>query len=85
MQAKDVSVQEAVHGAKLLTTHLRSLRTEAKFDTFYDAVVSDCGSLTTEPTLPCQRKRPKRFEDGASPHTYLTPKDGHRRVLKCVN
>lgn len=70
LQAKDVTVQEAVHGAKLLTTHLRSLRNEAKFDTFYNAVVSDCGSLTTEPTLPRQRKRPRRFEDGASPHTY---------------
>ena len=80
LKAKDVSVQEAIHGAQLLTTHLQSLRTEEKFDTFYDAVVSDCGSLTTEPTLPRQRKRPKRFEDGASPHTYLTPKDRHRHM-----
>ena len=31
LQAKDVSVQEAVHGAKLLTTHLRSLRTKVLF------------------------------------------------------
>lgn len=59
LQSKDVSVQEAVHGAKLLATHLRSLRNEAKFDTFYNAVVSESGSLKTEPALPCQRKRPK--------------------------
>ena len=80
LQAKDVSVQEAVHGAKLLAAHLRSLRNEAKFDTFYGAVLSQSGSLTTEPALPRQRKRPKRFEDGASPHTYQTPKDRHRHM-----
>ena len=80
LQAKDITVQEALHGAKLLVTHLRSLRSEAKFDTFYDAVISDCGSLTTEPTLPRRRKRPKRFEDGASPHVYETPKDRHRHM-----
>ena len=29
LQAKDITVQEALHGAKLLVTHLRSLRSEA--------------------------------------------------------
>ena len=67
LQATDISVQEAVHGAELLTAHLRSLRSEAKFDAFYDAIVSDSGSLTTEPTHPHQRKRPKQFDDGSSP------------------
>ena len=28
-------------------------------------------------TLPHRRKKPKRLDDGASPHTYETPKDRH--------
>ena len=75
LHAKDISVQEAVCGAELLTTHLRSLRSEDKFDIFYDEIVSERGSLTSEPTLPRPRKRPKRFDDGSNPHTYQTPND----------
>ena len=39
MQAKDITIQEAINGAKLLTTHFKSLRNEAKFDFFYDRVI----------------------------------------------
>ena len=80
LQATDISVQEAVHGAELFTAHLRSLRSEAKFDAFYNAIVSDSGSLTTQPTLSRQRKRPKQFDDGSSPHAYKTPRDRHRHM-----
>ena len=31
IQAKDITVQEAVRGAQLFTTHLSSMRNEAKF------------------------------------------------------
>ena len=80
IQAKDITVQEAVCGAQLLTAYLRSLRDESKFDSFYDAVIRECVELTAEPTLPRRRKRPRRFDDGASPHTYETPKDRHRHM-----
>lgn len=80
LQAKDTTVQEAVRGSRLLTTHLRSLRDESKFDSFYDTVVRESGELTAEPTLPRRRKMPKRFDDGATPHTYATPKDRHRHM-----
>ena len=73
IQAKDITVQEAVRGAQLLIKHLRSIRNESKFDNFYNELIRDCEGLTAEPTLPRQRKRPKRFEDGVSPHTYSTP------------
>ena len=76
LQAKGISVQEA----ELLTTHLQSLRSEAKFYIFYDEMVSGSGSLTSEPTLPRPRKKPKRFDDGSNPHTYQTPKDRLRHM-----
>ena len=74
-QAKDITVQEALRGAQLLSTYLRALRSETKFDSFYNAVIVDCGELTEPPTLPRPRKRPKRFDDGASSHTYNTPNE----------
>ena len=46
----------------------------------YTEVIRDCVGLTAEPTLPHQRKRSKRFDDGASPHTYETPKDRHHHM-----
>ena len=53
------------------------MRNEAKFDSFYSEVIHDSINLTAEPTLPRQRKRPRRLDDGASPHRYETPKDRH--------
>ncbi|XP_065900823.1 zinc finger MYM-type protein 1-like [Dysidea avara] len=80
IQAKDVTVQEAVRGAQLLITHLNSMRNEARFNSFYSEVMRESVNLTAEPTLPRQRKRPRRIDDGASSHIYETPKDRHRRM-----
>lgn len=80
IQAKDITVQEAVCGAQLLKTHLGSMRNEAKFDAFYSEVILDSINLTSEPALPCQRKRPRTLDDGASPHRYKTLKDRHRHM-----
>ena len=38
LQAKDITVQEAINGAKLLTTLLTSLRNEVRFNIFHDRV-----------------------------------------------
>jgi len=80
IQAKDITVQEAVRGAQLLIRHLSSMRNEAKFDSFYSEVIRKSVDLTAEPTLPRQRKRPRRLDDGASSHTYEMPKDRHRHM-----
>ena len=44
IQAKDITVQEAVHGAQFFKIHLRN---EAKFDSFYSEVIRDSANLTT--------------------------------------
>ncbi len=72
LQAKDITIQEAVKKAKLLTSHLKSLRNKAKFDHFYDGVYQDSESLTNEPCLPRNRKAPRRY-DGESSHQYDDP------------
>ena len=46
LQAKNITVQEAVRGANLLVSHLQSLRTDAKYNAFYEKVIR---SLTSEP------------------------------------
>ena len=78
LQAQNITVQEAVRGAKLLVSHLKSLRTDAKYNSFYEQVICASQGLTSEPTIPHQRKLPKRLDDGANPHVYLTPKDRFR-------
>ena len=80
LQAKDATVQEALHGADLLYSHLNSLRTEEKFNMFYDQVLQESATFTDEPTLPRTRKPPRRIDDGASPHVYRSPRDMHRHA-----
>ena len=50
LQAKDITVQESLNGGQLLANHFNSLRTETKFDHFYDQVVRDSQELTAEPS-----------------------------------
>ena len=80
LQAKDITVQEAINGAKLLTTHLMSLRNEVRFNIFYDRVCQDCRDLTEEPQLPRHRKRPRRLDEGAGTHQYQDPKERYRHA-----
>ena len=73
-------MQEAARGAQILRTHLSSMRNEAKFESFYSEVIHESVSPTAEPTLPRQSKRPRRLDDGATPHRYETPKDRYRHM-----
>lgn len=84
LQAKDITIQEAVTGASLLTTHMHSLRNEQKFDSFYEDVVKCSSNHTEEPCLRRYRKVPRRFDQGESPHIYSCPKD-RLHILKPWN
>jgi len=78
LQAKNITIQEATSGATLLISHLKSLRTESKFNTWYEEVLEKSSSLTEGPKLPRNRKMPRRLDEGTSPHCYLVPKDRYR-------
>ena len=80
LQAKDITVQEAINGAKLLTTHLLSLRNEVRFIIFYDRDCQDFRDLTENPQLPWYRKRPRRLDEGAGTHQYQDPKETYRHA-----
>ena len=76
LQSVDLTVQEALNGAKLLRTHLQSLRNDGYFNRFYESVCQDSTTFTDEPGLPRQRKLPRRYDGGESPkaryrHTYF--------------
>ena len=74
LQAVDITVQEALKGAELLIAHFKSLRDDACFDRFYDAVYQDSKDLTEEPCLSRHRKIPRRYDEGRQAHQYEEPK-----------
>lgn len=80
LQAKDITIQEAIHGAELLIRHLKCHRTESKFNLFYNQVIELSSNLTEPPMLPRYRKVPRRFDDGEGPHRYLEPKDRYHYI-----
>ncbi len=80
LQSIDITIQEATSGAQLLVKHLKSQRTESKFDTFYQHIVDQASSITEPPSLPRNRKAPRRFDAGQNPHQYSNPKDRFRHI-----
>lgn len=77
LQAKDLTIQEAI---KVLSSHFKSMRTEAKFNAFYTNVIHESSTLTEEPSLPRVRKLPRRLDDGSSAHVYDSPKNRYRHA-----
>lgn len=71
------TVQEAAQAATLTERRLRRLRSDEEYDRFYEQVVQSCQGLTEDPVLPRKRKIPKRLNDGADQHQYMTPTDYH--------
>ena len=49
----------------MLISHMNSLRTESKFNIFYEEVLEKSSSLTKEPKLPRNRTVPRRLDGGA--------------------
>ena len=80
LQAKDLTIQEAIRGAHLLCTHLTSLRTTESFSTFYATIRQESENLTEEPTLPRYRRASKRVDGGGSTHRYPNPIDRYRHI-----
>ena len=86
IQAKDITVQEAVRGAQLLIRYLSSMRNIAKFDSFYSEVIRESVDLTAEPTLPRQRKGPEGLTMVQVPtHMKCQKTDTATCILKQLN
>jgi len=51
IQVVNITVQEPMKAANVLTSHLCSIRNESTFNRFYDHVIHESQSLTVEPEL----------------------------------
>ena len=80
LQAKDTTIAEGSRGALLLRSHYTSLWSETAFNTFYHDVLESSSGLTDEPVLPRYRRIPRRIDEGALPHHYMSPKDRYRQA-----
>jgi len=67
-----MTVQEAIKGASLLASDLKSLRTEAMYNRFYDKTLRETQPSTEEPTFPRNRKLPKQLDSG---HQLINTKE----------
>ena len=74
-------MSEGLKGAHLLIKYYNSLRTEQKFQSFYESVLESSKDLTDEPVLPRQRKTPSRYQEGTQTHRYSSPKDRYRHAF----
>ena len=74
LQGTDTSLQQAVQAAKLAVHYMERQRSDAAYDSFYSYVLAKSESLTDQPTLPRQRRLPKRIDSGSTAHQFDNPK-----------
>ena len=81
LQRKDIAIQEALSGVYTAKAYFKRLRSEQEFECFYDASVKVAEQLSiSQPVLQRRRRCPTRFEEGAAPHEYPSPRDYHRHM-----
>ena len=74
LQSSNFSAQEASSAAASALKFTKRQRSDDQFTAFYRSVVSEADH-TDPPTLPKQRRMPKRFDDGSDNHNFSTPED----------
>ena len=71
LQLSDISAAEGQVLASMCTDTLQKLRSNEKFDDFWDRVMEKSSSVDVDqPTLPRKRKAPKRFEIGSGEASF---------------
>ena len=74
LQGKDTTIQDAVQASKLAVSFLKRQRCDDAYESFYSRIVAECEDRTDEPTLPRQRRLPRRIDDGTPAHVFESPK-----------
>ena len=75
-----MSSAEGVRVAGMTIITLQSLRSDARFDAFWDLVITALQEVDVdEPTLPRRRKVPNRLDEGNAPHEFPTDCRSHYR------
>ena len=82
LQRKDIAIQEALSGVDTAKAYFKRLRSDEEFVRFYDASVKIAEQISiSQPVLPRRRHCPTRFQEGAAPHEYPSPRDYYRHVF----
>ena len=79
LQGKETSLQQAVEASKLTLHYVERQRSDSAYDLLYSSVVSTSSGLTSQPTLPRQRKCPKKIDSTSIAHMFENPKSYYRR------
>ena len=80
MQKADMSAAEGQSVTSMVVSTLKSLRSDASFDLFWQVTASAEDLDVNKPALPRRRKIPRRFDDGSAP-TFHTTVEDHYRVI----
>ena len=76
LQYKNINAQEVSLAVNAAIAFLQRQRSDSSFD---DSVVEEAETYTHEPTLPRQRKVPKKFNNGAPDHHHSSVKAHFRQ------
>jgi len=80
LQAKDLSLQEALSAVNLAKSFYERQRNDQTFKRCYDKVVHKAKELQLgEPVLPRYRRAPRRLDQGSTPHRFATPMEYFRQ------
>ena len=80
LQAKDLSIQEAVSAVNLAKGFYKRQRTEQTFNICYNKTVHNAESLQIgSPVLPQYKRLPKQLDQGTKPHEFEAPRDYFRQ------
>ena len=79
IQAKQISIQDAVKAAHTAKASYEGMRKEQVYSQFYDQVAEDVTGKTEGLVLPRYRRAPKCLDGGASPAQFGTVKEYYRQ------
>ena len=82
LRSKDISAQDAFKAASLTKAHYQRERNDDGFDKFYSHVLNEAEKIeqVKKPKLPRHRRVPRRIDDGAENHAFLTPKAHFKHI-----
>ena len=82
LQSTTMSAAEGQKLAKMTVSTLQSIRSDEKFDLFWNLTQKRASELdVNEPTLPRKRKRPKRYDSGTSTGDFPSTVENHYKKI----
>ncbi|ELT97076.1 hypothetical protein CAPTEDRAFT_191720 [Capitella teleta] len=74
-ESSEVSIGMAMKQTNAVLFFLSAKYCDEMFDVFYDNTLKNSNGVTNEPSLPRQRRPPKRLVNGVAPHVFASPKE----------